>query len=104
MLYDPKWEIQTKPDVFSLESLIAWLEKQPAGRKYDWYDINSCMVCQYLDDVCAKPDHPGSDDFPRVHSLDKVFIDPDEYHAVGLYGSWTFGAALSRARAALAAR
>lgn len=32
MLYDPKWEQQTKTDPYSLDNLIAWLEQQPAEK------------------------------------------------------------------------
>ena len=35
MLYDPKWEKpEVKADPFSLDALIAWLEKQPANGTY----------------------------------------------------------------------
>jgi len=48
MLYDPKWEIQIKADPFSLDSLIAWLEKQPADKSYQFCDSSSCLIAQYL--------------------------------------------------------
>lgn len=48
MLYDPKWgKPETKPDVFSLESLIAWLEKQPAAEHYAAGDLDNCLLGQF---------------------------------------------------------
>jgi hypothetical protein len=46
MLYNPKWE--TKPDVFSLQGLIAWLEKQPADKEYCYTSNGHCLIAQYL--------------------------------------------------------
>lgn len=99
MLYDPKWN-ETKADPFSLESLIAWLEKQPATTAYDYCDPGHCLVGQYLRDQGAK----------------KIMLMSGELRAIGWRdlvnprGSghrdedWTFGAALTRARAELAKR
>lgn len=48
MLYDPKWEAQTKPDTFDLEGLISWLETQPPtmSYNYDCYD-GRCLLGLY---------------------------------------------------------
>src|SRR5438552_3652088 len=46
MLFNPQWS--PKPDVLSLESLISWLEGQPAKAKYDYTSTNHCLLCQYL--------------------------------------------------------
>lgn len=82
--------IETKADPFSLESLIAWLEKQPADKKYDYFNCQgACLIDQY---------------FGRITSF-------AEYHDICERTNWgaeiagpmphTFGAALDRARAAL---
>lgn len=94
MLFDPKWEVQTKPDVYSLEGFVSWLEKQPTERAYDWYDVHGCIVCQYLDSVLP-PDR-------ETALLSRVFSTSDQYHQVAGKWPWTFGAALDRARKALA--
>jgi hypothetical protein len=102
MLYDPKWEVEIKSDPFSLESLIAWLEKQPAHKVYDFFDTHNCMLGQWVRSVDKK-----------ARSMDGA-IDSATYnvrgHEVNLRPLCdvanggkqfdTFGAALKRARAA----
>lgn len=50
MLYDPKWEqkTETKADPFTLDSFIAWLEKQPAKKTYCYTSTGHCLIAQYL--------------------------------------------------------
>lgn len=95
MLFDPKWEVQTKPDVFSLESLIAWLEKQPADRQYDYCLPGTCLVAQYLSANGVEDSTLSSEDLDRLGWHD-IAQDED-----GLPQDWTFGGALCRARKAL---
>jgi len=95
MLYDPKWEQQTNP--FSLTSLIAWLEKQPAGKTYCYTDGGECLIAQYLQSIgrtnvrvwCggAYETRQGRGQVPR--EMWRTSIDEPS----------TFGAALARARA-----
>ena len=89
MLYDPKWQnTTTKPDVFSLESLIAWLETKPAEREYEWANCDGhCLLSQYL---AAHGQHP-------VRDYKK--LDVDMRAAIACELPYTFGAALDRARA-----
>ena len=97
MLYDPKWKKPT--DIFSLESLIAWLEQQPSNTSYNWYEPRSCLVCMYLQDATGEsepwylPNHESK-------KYSDVFPTHDLYLKVGGTLPWTFGAALNRARAA----
>jgi hypothetical protein len=43
MLYDPK------TDLFTLDSLITWLETQPPDRAYNFNDrCGDCLIGQYL--------------------------------------------------------
>lgn len=101
MLYDPKWEVATKPDVFSLESLIAWLEKKQTKGGYDFGNCSGyCLFGQFT----AAHGIPWSRaigtevvDF-GVHALEfKKLV----YSKVAGPTPRTFGAALKRARAAL---
>lgn len=92
MLFDPKWEAETKPDVFSLAGFVGWLEKQPATREYDWYDVQSCVVCQYLDASLGEAER-------KQTYLSSVFPAIEIYHNICGRRPWTFGAALERARA-----
>lgn len=83
----------TKPDVFSLESLIAWLETMPVDKEYNYCRKSTCLIAQYL----------------QARGVSKYELDSHEIDALG----WmevvnprinyipTFGAALSRARSAL---
>jgi len=98
MLYDPKWEVQTKPDVFSLESLIAWLETMPADKKYDWAFAESCLLGQW----CAANGLAGDELFEKSIELGNFAAAPAIANAaLGKLNECTFGAALERARKAL---
>ncbi len=99
MLYDPKWEVKTKPAVFSLESLIAWLEIMPADRPYNYFDTDACMAAQYCASQGREYMPPNPFLFWKYWSQD--FRYNMESIAVGQ--PRTFGAALDRARKALAA-
>jgi hypothetical protein len=90
MLYDPKWEVKTDANVFSLESLIAWLETMPADKEYIWSGSN-CLLCQYLE-VKGLNKYRYYSEFPIEDRL--AIVTPG-------CGKPTFGAALERARAAL---
>lgn len=48
MLFNPNWIPETKTDVFSLESLIAWLETQNPKTTYVWTDPCKCVSHEYL--------------------------------------------------------
>lgn len=93
--------VGTKPDVFSLESLIAWLEKQPGDNVYCYDDAGHCLHAQYftakrlnwssLGNVCVLIDG-GYRDLPA------------SFQMTAQQRPHTFGAALDRARKALAER
>jgi len=95
MLYDPKWQNETKADPYTLQGFIAWLEQQPADEHYNYYDICGCVAHQYLVSTGAR----GADGFSEDnHTLGDVFSNLHEYHFVAGAYPWTFGAALERAR------
>lgn len=90
MLCDPRWNAETDP--FSLDSLIVWLENQPAGKQYDFNDRRGrCLLCQYLADA-----------MPRLH-WSRAYIKLTRLNrateTLARQTPWTFGAALERARA-----
>lgn len=89
MLYDPKW------DVMSLEGLIAWLELQPPEGTYDWNHCENCLLGRYL------MDRVGSIGLYRKYR--NRYSEMPHYLLVAAAGTWTFGAALERARMAMAA-
>lgn len=91
-------DIPSEADPFSLESLIAWLEKQPADKEYDYYDCDgACLYGQYGAAIrLARP----MDAWDRVCDSDCL---NNRNHAgdIAARTPWTFGAALTRAKRAL---
>jgi hypothetical protein len=89
-------------DLFSLESLIAWLEKQPKCKEYCYADNGVCLIGQYLSTSLGCEVLVGSRDFCRLspggedYGRDEYF--PDVFHDIAQGYPHTFGAALDRAR------
>ena len=88
MLYDPRWDQQTKAVPYSLEDLIAWLEKQPAKKSYCWRDARTCLLGQYA---------------AAIGQRLPLYSIPIHLAGVVLQEPLTFGAALDRARRLTAA-
>jgi hypothetical protein len=102
MLYDPKWEVETKPDVLSLEGLIAWLEKYPATRRYDYLNCQGrCLYGQYMAAHGIIWSESGASS-PGMAPKERDVFCALVYDKVAYDAPHTFGAALSRARKALA--
>lgn len=101
MLFDPKWEVQSKPDVFSLEGLIAWLETMPVDGKYSYFANCGCMFHQYFTAM-------GTTDLDwvggwEIHLKDGSEVPlSEDFGFVAVKYPHTFGAALTRARSSLA--
>ena len=98
MLFDPTWEATTKPAVFSLDGLVAWLETMPADKRYNYEDCSGeCLYGQYMT-VHGIPwkesGHFHFDDAPET--LPAKFCDL-VYAKVACFMPHTFGAALERA-------
>jgi hypothetical protein len=83
-------EAQTKADPFTLDSLIAWLEKQPAETEYNFWNLSECLLCQYLRDVGL----PHS-----CYDAASALGGDDVGGQIAFHKPWTFGGALERARA-----
>ena len=88
MLFNPDWsKTETKADPFKLETLIAWLEKQPADQEYNFRDCSGrCLFGQYYTAMGF--------DWQKEYLADHF----DHINIAGLEPH-TFGAALERARA-----
>ena len=112
MLYDKRWEkTEVKADPFSLESLIAWLEKQPAEGVYCYIDSGRCLLSRYFSangfpSAKITPSYlvQAGRDIPLPPDFDEIAVGPHKHFPVGDAPGWTFGAALDRARAALRQR
>jgi hypothetical protein len=102
MLYDPKWEQKTKADPFALESLIAWLEKQPSQRAYD-YDCNGhCLLAQYFTAAGFRGVNMGTREFDHGDHYENEEKLPADWNRIAIDHPRTFGAALERAKTAFA--
>lgn len=104
MLYNTQWEKKPAFDPLSFASLIAWLEKQPADKTYDYVDCTECLLSQYYtamgyQNVEITPiflSHGGPRRDGRVQ-LPYSFNLIARGNGVGR-SEWTFGHALVRAR------
>ena len=89
-------------DPNKLESLIAWLEQQPAHGKYDFIDPHNCLLCQYYRAGGIKVRSVN----PRFYTIETGESTdlPKHFNEIANGGREpeTFGAALKRAREALA--
>lgn len=86
MLYDPKW---SKP---SLSGFIAWLEQQNPKARYDYRPAGNCAIGKYFK-------HLGTTYHKEVFEMIRELYDWNQH--ITHPKPHTFGAALSRARAAL---
>lgn len=99
MLYDPKWEVETKPDVFSLDGLIAWLENQPADQKYDYVCNGECLLALYFIHAGYENISMGIIEFDYGKYWENKKCLPEHFNNISIERPHTFGAALERARA-----
>jgi len=100
MLYN---ESTGKTDLFSVKSLVKWLETKPATDTYSYIDGGNCLIAQYLQAKGFSEARVG----PKSYCL-KVGGSrgqlPTEFHDIALgqfNGFWTrhsFGDALRRAK------
>lgn len=91
--------IESKPDVFSLEGLIAWLEKQNPELAYCYFKTGGCLLYTYLADHRVPVRSVGGDYWRDRDWKEHPF--PEAFAKIAAKRPHTFGAALSRARTAL---
>lgn len=101
MLYNKNWDKpQVKADPFSLESLVAWLEKQPKRETYCYIDHGRCLLGQYFTDCGFESPHIFSDGYfdhgPADDRGRKNY--PDAFNEIAIGMPRNFSAALVRAR------
>ncbi|HZR75677.1 hypothetical protein [Bradyrhizobium sp.] len=103
MLYDKRWEKpEVKDDPLTIESLIAWLERQPADDFYEYDEPCACMLHQYFTAMGFENVAVGPWDFDHAGATGVMLSDAFHDIASASPGLCTFGAALERARAELA--
>ena len=103
MLFNTAWqkksvEVQPQPDLLSTDSLMAWLEQQPAGEAYAYRDPHRCLLARYFEShgkvgLCIGTYH--------IHNLNGEWMTPlsPEFYLAVTPAPHTYGAALSRLRA-----
>ena len=85
---------ETKPDVFSLDGLIAWLEQQPGETTYNFNDCcGLCLLSQYVTARLGR--YSSGDDYCRMADVGGFNV----IQRLAGEEPWTFCAALQRARA-----
>lgn len=83
---------------FSIESLIAWLEKQPGDKSYFYVSCDQCLLSQYFTACGFENVKMGIDTFDFGPRLREHAGLPEHFNDIGFQHPRTFGAALERAR------
>lgn len=91
-----KQDTEAKPDVFSLEGLIAWLERQPQETSYDFSEASTCLLTRWHSEFGSGLEESG------LSYTSGICVLSGWASEVAAISPWTYGAALSRARALLA--
>lgn len=107
MFFDPTCKfpaVTTKPDTWSLRTLISWLETMPPDEEYCFTSLGLCLIAQYLRAKgwpAPSVDPYHADDW-STHERMKL---PKGWNDLAYGNSWNeknpgqnFGAALARAR------
>lgn len=89
------YQIETKPDVFSLEGFVAWLEKQPKRKRYTYGDSSSCPNAQFHRATGAQYSAVNA----IIDSLLRLSTLAGQIEKIASVRPRTYGAVLSRARA-----
>lgn len=93
----PEFEVETKPEAFTLDSLIEWLRTQEPEKEYDWFNCyGECLFSQY---AMAHAECRGGESWimakSQFRSVGRFTLGMTSAIACSL--PRTFGAALSRA-------
>lgn len=96
MLYDPKWNKE-----FSIVGLISWLETKDPDAHYNWQTVwCDCLIGEWrlaMGEV--------GESWERISRIGRQMGTSPEHSKIAMIaanGPWTYGAALERARKALA--
>ena len=104
MPFDGTKFTETKPDVFSLEGLVAWLETQDPAREYRFWNYNGgCLLSIYLAEHGQPFGSGDPDKYSKIARVTRGDVGAD-YIDVAYDRPHIYGAALDRARKLLAAR
>lgn len=108
MLYNPQYERNRPRDIWSLDSLIQWLEDQEGATPYAYESSHGCMLAQYFKAMGLRNVMVTAsavyyrEGIMGWFRLRQVRLLPAHFDAIAAtYPSWdgrTFGNALTRAR------
>jgi hypothetical protein len=99
MLYDPRWEVETKVAPKRESRFVRWLAKRPANATYNYVNPTNCGYAQYLRSFgCFALVGPEFYVGLWLGFIPVAWHVPAKTNAVLIHGEWTFGAALKRAR------
>jgi hypothetical protein len=102
MLFNPAWKEAKTGDKFSLDTLIAWLERQPVDGTYNYLNGNQCLLAKYYTEMYGEPIWVRSYGNHGPANLPRDIPSPDTFwrvaSACGGNGEWSFKDALRRAR------
>lgn len=80
----------------SLDSLISWLEKQPADGSYNYVDPHGCLIYQYLEQMGFQVRSIGGSSWLDPQLAQHDF--PVEFNEIAARAPNTYGVALQRAK------
>ena len=86
--------------LLSVEDLVAWLETKELEGKYDFMSNSECLLCQYLTARLGMSVSIGGT-YWRFAGGKECTDLTKEMRDIAVTAPWTFGAALTRARAYL---
>lgn len=90
---------EVEPDVFSLDGLIAWLEKQPRNEEYCYENNGHCLLARYFVAMGYQRPNVGSSFVYYGAPLNRQsFGLPLEFNEIAVRHPRTFGEALIRVR------
>ena len=103
---------EPKHDPFTLESLVAWLERQNPSHQYCFSDWGQCLLARWTQSIDPSASAPLklSDEQPTGfhYVVAGTIVNLRDFRKIAAGNmelfDWTFGAALTRARAALASQ
>lgn len=94
MLNNPNWNA-VKQDIFTKESLIAWLEQQDPDTTYRYTNGRDCLICRYLKTMGLDVSYVS----PTTYVVDDIWYSlPAVLNTISLKGYGTYGRALVAAR------
>ncbi len=85
----------------SLAGLVAWLEGQDPKATYNWFACDECLVGQYMRQY-RRTNETAGDAYKRFHDIAGDGLLDERLVDIHLLRPYTLGAALHRARKALA--